>query len=496
MTAGTEGTGAFSSRTAWGVFCLLAGAYLLTAAGTLNAVDAWPPLAEAAAIVETTSVRYAELDPSLGAPEIARAVEAGVHGPLGPASKYGFGLHALYVPLHALARAAAPLLGVAPLTAAKSLLGFVNPLAGAAAMAIVALWIARALRTPRVAGVALLAGFGTFAWPLTAIAYSDPVQMLSVACVLWAAGRAAQERRPLDLHVLGAACLWAALCKLANAPLVLACAATALEGVRLRRLLAYAGPWAVATAAAQALVNAARFGSPFDTGYPFAEQFSPAVGSGAVYLLLSLDRGWIWFVPLLPVGLAGLVLLARRRPALGVPLAAGAAAHFLLIAAFRDVHGGFCLGPRYLLPLLPHLAIGWAEVLARWTPARRALLPAAVACALWTAPMAIVPYFETELIRTHLHRSNLARHPIPVRAMRLLAEKSVLGPDRVPLAPFSRTGSPGEVVFDAPDSRGWQWWWLKPWFPGWLRWTGACACAAAAALGAWVLLGNPRSGSR
>ena len=60
-------------------------------------------------------------------------------------------------------------------------------------------------------------------------------------------------------------------------------------------------------------------------------------------------RGLVWFFPLAPVAFAGVVLLQRTRRWIGTVLLVALPAHVAVYVTFEDVHGGQCLGPRYLL---------------------------------------------------------------------------------------------------------------------------------------------------
>jgi hypothetical protein len=93
---------------------------------------------------------------------------------------------------------------------------------------------------------------------------------------------------------------------------------------------------------------------------PTKEAFQPRV---AVELLLSA-RGLLTLAPVVAVGIAGAVLLYRRRRAEALTIGA-IAVWFLLYNTSFIYFGGFGPGPRYLIPALPFAAVGLAAAYRR-----------------------------------------------------------------------------------------------------------------------------------
>jgi hypothetical protein len=82
--------------------------------------------------------------------------------------------------------------------------------------------------------------------------------------------------------------------------------------------------------------------------------------------VLFLARGTLRLMPVLALGLVGLVMLWRRgRRAEALAIAAVTAAVFAYDTGFVDPFGGWGPGPRYLMPMLPFLAVPLALVYAR-----------------------------------------------------------------------------------------------------------------------------------
>jgi len=114
------------------------------------------------------------------------------------------------------------------------------------------------------------------------------------------------------------------------------------------------------------------FGSPWRVPQPFQ------IGSffkGASGLLFDARHGCLNSAPALLVALVAwpAFMRAHRREAL--MLGGGVLLYFLFISMFHTWHGGYCYGPRYLVPVLPLLFVAlvslpasraWREAWARW----------------------------------------------------------------------------------------------------------------------------------
>jgi hypothetical protein len=133
--------------------------------------------------------------------------------------------------------------------------------------------------------------------------------------------------------------------------------------------------------------HAAAFGHPLALPYEFVLQEHRRMGwfmgiagpdprvMGA--LLVGRYRGLFYGSPWLVAGIPGLVVLARRgfrREAItcgGIVLA-----YLVLNAGLVDWPGGWAMGPRYLIPAIPFLAIGAMGLVLAWpagAPTRRVL---------------------------------------------------------------------------------------------------------------------------
>jgi hypothetical protein len=148
--------------------------------------------------------------------------------------------------------------------------------------------------------------------------------------------------------------------------------------------LGMAGP-ALALAAYHAVV----FGSPSALPYDFSTQphrsqgFFMGLGvpqwTAVQHILFTDYRGLFYSAPWLLLAVPGAVLMARRarlRAEAAVCIAV-ALLFVWLNASLVDWQGGWAMGPRYLIPALPFLAVLAAGV-ALWSPAHRGLRVGAV----------------------------------------------------------------------------------------------------------------------
>lgn len=162
--------------------------------------------------------------------------------------------------------------------------------------------------------------------------------------------------------------------------------------------------WAVAIARRRAIVfgiaggigpllvlaayDLAAFGTPWPVGYAHSTLWQGQHHQGFMSvtypkwdavggLLFSPFRGLLFYAPVLIVALAGVVpaLRERHRRAAAAAAIAGFGAIFLFTASSAMWWGGFAVGPRYLLPGLPLLAVPFGAF-AAWCnrQARRARL--------------------------------------------------------------------------------------------------------------------------
>ena len=283
-------------------------------------------------------------------------------------SKFGPGQSLLAIPLYLVGRA---LEAVVPSWYRPELPGLVSSLLPALAIAftaallvLAAVELGASLRGALLLGIvyAVASPAGVYAtlWfsePLTACATLAAVYLLlrdRDRLTLW---------RPLLAGVATALAVCTRLESLLFAPPLLLYAALPRRA-RLPRAAAFALPLAVALIGL-ALYNAARFGSPLETGYSeglgsaMRDTHPPhtlaSLAEGLYGLLISPGKGLLEYAPVLLLAPLGAAMLwrRRRRPELLLLLTVFA----LDLVAHANVLirwvGGWSWGPRFLLPVLP-----------------------------------------------------------------------------------------------------------------------------------------------
>ncbi len=278
-----------------------------------------------------------------------------------------------------------------------------NSAVTAATAAVLATWLcALGFGAAAATGTALAYGLGTFAFPYAGTFLSEPLSalvLLGCALLLTRGHRAPSPARARGAYLAAAA--------LAG----LSAHVHLLNLVELPALVAYflwGGPHRPARAtvlaafavgaAALALLgldHALRYGSPFESGryghygrwaWPWTALLAFAVAPGRALLL---------YTPAASTGLWGLRRAWRRVPAALALAGALVALRVLFAAARSDWWGGWGLGPRYLVPVVPFLMIPLAAVLDDWPRlSRRARVATGVALALSVAAMAYLSAYS------------------------------------------------------------------------------------------------------
>lgn len=278
------------------------------------------------------------------------------------------------------------------------------------------------------AGITVAYALGTLAFPYSTILYGHQLQ---AALGFGAFVLLATARAPFAAGLL----LGYAVCVDYTAGIV----AVLVAAYALARLGAPAALRVVSGGAVPAIAlggyHWAAFGHPLSLPYHFVLQEHRRLGwfmgigapERAVLgeLLWGEYRGLFFSAPWLLAALPGLVALGRAGRRLEAVLCAAVfAAYLLLNAGLVDWHGGWAMGPRYLIPAIPFLAVG-AMGLVLATPAgslaRRGLAGAGAALAALsivvmlagTAVRPEVPLTETRPFRGYvfplLARGRVAR---------------------------------------------------------------------------------------
>ena len=214
--------------------------------------------------------------------------------------------------------------------------------------------------------LALIIAFGTIIFPYSTMLFAHvPAALFLLLAFVWL------DERPL---LAGVAAGIASICFYVCIPAALVLAIAA--GRKAPRFIAGGLPFAILLDAYHWIC----FGSPFRTSVAFSKNFTQEGLLFGVLRKPSLEAIWgltfseyrgLFFVsPILLLAFAGAVVMIRRRVMLRELAIVGAIAliFFVVIASFNGWEGGFAFGPRYLLPVIPLLAIpmrfAWRNVFA------------------------------------------------------------------------------------------------------------------------------------
>jgi hypothetical protein len=125
------------------------------------------------------------------------------------------------------------------------------------------------------------------------------------------------------------------------------------------------------------LRNQILFGKFLDFGYPELEEggkqiisFHTPLLTGLYGFLLSPAKSVFLFAPPVILAIPGLRELWRRRRALAIVAGVTPVVYLLFFARYTQWEGGYCVGPRYLVPPIALLCLGLGPILetgSRWT---------------------------------------------------------------------------------------------------------------------------------
>lgn len=357
-----------------GIFLLCV--YALTAGGHYGGDGFWSYLT-ARSIVTRGDLRVS--DHTFSMPEMQRQGDA-VAASGREYSKYGLGLPLVEVPFFALGYGFSRALPQIP---ADYLTMFSTSMTN---VMVCALWgvffflTARLLRYARVIAMPLTAIFalGTPVFPYSGYGFSEPLMGLGLLLSVYGAMRYRQTGAVYFLALSGAGLGLTALTKL-YALIALPVLVLYLWDRRpgVREIVVFVLPLAVAIG----LIgwhNDVRYDSFFKTGYHL-DDLARHGGYFAIHsaqlltafygLLLSTGRGLIFFVPiacLFPFAYRTFKVAHPRE----APLCLGLIiCYFVFLLPMIDWHGGSCWGPRYLLPIVPFIALPLGALMAsdrRW----------------------------------------------------------------------------------------------------------------------------------
>lgn len=275
---------------------------------------------------------------------------------------------------------------------------------------------------------ALAYALGTAAWPFSRTFLSEP---LSAFCLLLAAFWITRYHRQRG-EAVGARWLWLAAALTGLLAQVHVLNLSALPG-----LIVYAlGPswrqggaarlwierrlWGVAlliglvALGSLGLSHYLRFGSPWETGRFGIYSHSVAPWIGLAALFVAPGRSLFLYAPAVTLGLAGAAALRRRLPHVACFALAMVVIRALVIATRSDWYGGWALGPRHLIPVLPFAILPLAALWEAWPRWRRA--PKVALAGLQVGAVAVTLYLSLFSIfewMFHLSRDPAIRSQVP-----------------------------------------------------------------------------------
>lgn len=143
------------------------------------------------------------------------------------------------------------------------------------------------------------------------------------------------------------------------------------EGKRSLRPIMIFGAAAAVGVALLLVHNALLFGSPFSFGYPAAAEgakqlnrFDTPLLTGVYGFLLSPGKSVFIFAPPIILAVFGIAGLWRRNRGLAALATFFPLLELLFFAKYSQWEGGYCVGPRYLVPSLVFLSLGLGPALA------------------------------------------------------------------------------------------------------------------------------------
>lgn len=354
--------------------------FLLTSTGRVRTID------------EVTVDFQAESMARHGSSALPQAVAAGLfYGKMDrtgqPRAPYGAGQAAIILPWHFGGRILRELLGGIPSRAKDIVLDAVVTSSSAtfsALAAALAFLIFRrlglAVRTSL--GAAGLLALATPLFSYSAWFFSEPLAtaiLLSAALILFAAGEEPEislRNAALAGALLGAA-LWVRPTHVLAAPVFLLALVAGGRPKSRRAALALAAVVGV-FGAAYLLRNQIYFGNPFDFGYPAAAEsgkrlnsFETPLATGLFGFLLSPGKSIFLFAPPVLLAIPGVVRLARRNRGLAIVAGVTPLVYLFFYARYTQWEGGYCYGPRYLVPVLALLCLSLGPMLGDASPGIR-----------------------------------------------------------------------------------------------------------------------------
>jgi hypothetical protein len=160
--------------------------------------------------------------------------------------------------------------------------------------------------------------------------------------------------------------------------------------------------------------NAILFGGPFQFGYPTAAEdakrlnsFDTPLWKGLYGFLLSPGKSAFIFAPPVILALAGLRRLWKLERGVAAIAIALPLVYLFFFARYTQWEGGYCVGPRYLVPSIALLCLGLGPMLAEGSSNTRRLAIFALALGAFVQCVSLATSFmEDQVPRGHYYDGN------------------------------------------------------------------------------------------
>ncbi len=218
-----------------------------------------------------------------------------------------------------------------------------------------------------------IAAFGTFVWPLSRDFFQHPLILVFLlqTIILWI-GIKDQNTQILffKMGIVGALAILTRVFTIIWIPIITAFLAYEFIASRewnKKRFISFIGYLApiLVSIVILAILNYVRFGDPMRSGYhtQFDEGFfSTPLLKGLALNFLSYDRSLFLFAPPILASIFGLKKFIKKNARLSTLIACFLLAYIILYSKWWSYQGGWCIGPRFLLPIVPLLLLPVAEI--------------------------------------------------------------------------------------------------------------------------------------
>lgn len=379
-------------RAALGLFLVFLGIYTTTFHGFIDVEDVEVCYQSTRSLVEEGTLAIGETDAGRTIIEERFMVVPGDDGRFYPV--YPIARILLGVPGYVLGRSLEGLANDRPEELTRFVYASTNVLCSAL-LCVVVFLLTRTLGFGERCGIvcALFAGLGTMLWAYSQSTFMECPFALLYATGIWCLVRALHSKHAPSRGLVLAGVFLALAAQVRPVGFLLLLPVFAYARVAgLRGFLAIGVPVVMMTAALFCL-DFAVFERPFAASYfGRAEQnviWTRSYGLSVFGLLASEGRGLFTLSPILILALFGLPTFFRRAPREARLVVSSCALLVLFFALIEGWDGGWCWGPRFLLPAVPLLAAASGAWLLGVTRLRRLVITCLAIASLWIQVLSV-----------------------------------------------------------------------------------------------------------